>query len=131
MVARRHESALHQHLRAADLEQLLDLRPDLLAGQDVRLGIARLAVEVAENALGRTDVGVVDVAVDDVRAIRLGVQGVGTGQRAATQLVNRQLVVHGERVGVRQTSGSGPGTRARTHAVKPAPIRGSSAGQLI
>jgi hypothetical protein len=33
-------AALHQHLHAADREQLLDLAEDLLVGEDVALGIA-------------------------------------------------------------------------------------------
>jgi hypothetical protein len=67
-----HEPALHQDLRAADVEQLFDLLADLLKSQDVRTLLTRLAVEVAEDALGGADVRVVDVAVDHIRAIRLG-----------------------------------------------------------
>ena len=71
---RRVHAALHQDLVAAEGDRLLDLLVELLARQDVGVGVARLAVERAEVADRGADVGVVDVAVDVVGAVRLGVQ---------------------------------------------------------
>ena len=67
-------AALQEDLVAAQGDRLLDLLVELLARQDVGVGVAGLAVERAEVADGGADVGVVDVAVDVVGAIRLGVQ---------------------------------------------------------
>ena len=67
-------AALHQDLVAAQGDRLLDLLVQLLARQDVGVGVARLAVEGAEVADRGADVGVVDVAVDVVGAVRLRVQ---------------------------------------------------------
>ena len=58
---------------------LLDLLVEHLARQDVGVGVAGLAVEGAEVADGGADVGVVDVAVDVVGAVRLGVQPAADG----------------------------------------------------
>ena len=76
---RRVHAALHQDLIAAQGDRLLDLLVEHLARQDVGIGIAALAVEGAEVADGGADVGVVDVAVDVVGAIRLGMQPAADG----------------------------------------------------
>ena len=85
--------ALHQDLDAADRLALVDLGADLLEGQDVALGVLRPAVERAELAVGDADVGVVDVAVDDVGDDVLGVlpPALGVGQPA--QLEERGALV--------------------------------------
>ena len=49
--------------------ELLDLRRELPAREDVRLGIARRPEELAERAVGDAHVRVVDVAVDEVRGL--------------------------------------------------------------
>ena len=70
-------TALHQRARATDRDRLLDLGEDDPLRQDVALAlIAGLAVERAEVAVRDADIGVVDVAIDDVRdlaGIRLAV----------------------------------------------------------
>ena len=58
--------ALEQDLHAADRLALVDLGADLLEAQHVALVVLGPAVERAELAVGDADVGVVDVAVDDV-----------------------------------------------------------------
>ena len=68
------QAALHQDLVAAELDRLADLLEQDVAVEDVGLGVADLAVEGAEVADRGADVGVVDVAVDVVRAVRLGVE---------------------------------------------------------
>ena len=86
-------AALQQRLIAAQGDGFLDLLVEHLARQDVGVGIGALAIERAEVADGGADVGVVDVAVDVVGAIRLGMQtatdGVGGpaqgGQVAAVE----------------------------------------------
>ena len=61
------EPALQEDLDAAGVDGLLDLLAQLLARQHVGVvGVARVAEEGAEAAGGGADVGVVDVALDDV-----------------------------------------------------------------
>ena len=64
-------AALHQDLVTAEGDRLLDLFEDHVAFEDVSLGAFRPAVERAEVADRRTDVGVVDVSIDVVGAIGL------------------------------------------------------------
>ena len=59
-------AALEQDLHAADRLAFVDLGADLLEAQHVALGVPGAAVERAELAVGDADIGVVDVAVDDV-----------------------------------------------------------------
>ena len=84
---RRVHPALHEDLVAAEGDRLLDLLVELLARQDVGVGVARLAVEGAEVADGGADVRVVDVAVDVVRAVRLRVQPQRDGVRGPAEFV--------------------------------------------
>ena len=67
-------AALDQNLHTAQRAQLVDLPADLLEGEHVALGVLGAAVERAELAVGDADVGVVDVAVDDVGDGVLGVE---------------------------------------------------------
>ena len=78
-------AALHERLIAAQGDGLLDLLVELLARQDVGVGVAALAVEGAEVADGGADVGVVDVAVDVVGAIRLRMQPAADGVGGAAE----------------------------------------------
>ena len=59
--------ALHQDLHAADRHQLFDLLADLFRRQHVGIRVILVAHERAERAVDVADVGVIDVAVDDVR----------------------------------------------------------------
>src|SRR5215207_2189698 len=58
--------ALQQQLPASELDRLVDLAEDLLEAQDVAVARSNHAVERAEVTAGDTDVGVIDVAVDDI-----------------------------------------------------------------
>ena len=60
------QAALHQHAGAAQVERLLNLVEDRFLRQDVAFGVPHRAVERAEAAILGAEVGVVDVAVDDV-----------------------------------------------------------------
>ena len=66
------QAALHEHAGAAQVEGLLDLVEDGLLRQHVAFGVAHGAVEGAEAAILGAEVGVVDVAVDDVGDDALG-----------------------------------------------------------
>ena len=68
------QPALHQDLVAPQRDRLADLLEQHVAVEHVGLGVVDLAVERAEVADGRADVGVVDVAVDVVGAVRLGME---------------------------------------------------------
>ena len=85
------QAALHQDLIAAEGDRLLDLlvAAPRAAGRSLRRRFG-LAVERAEVADGGADVGVVDVAVDVVRAVRLGMQPARDGVGGAAQ--RRQVV---------------------------------------
>ena len=58
--------ALNQDLDSAKCLELVDLGPDLLEGQRVTFAMFRPASERAKPAIGYADIGVIDVAVDDV-----------------------------------------------------------------
>ncbi len=60
------ESALHQDACAAECDRFVDLLTDLIEGTHVRVGCAGTSIERAESADDVTNVGVVDVAIDDV-----------------------------------------------------------------
>ena len=78
-VERRVQAPLHQDLVAADGDRLFDLLEQHLARQHVDFVVLRRPVERAEIADGRAGVRVVDVAVDVVRAERLGMQAARDG----------------------------------------------------
>ena len=61
------EAALEEDLHSAGVDDLLQLGSKLLARQHVPFGMADGAIERAEAAARRAHVGVVHVAVDDVR----------------------------------------------------------------
>ena len=58
--------ALHENLRAAECERLLDLLVHLGERDDVGIVVLLRAVERAEFAIDVADVGVIDVAINDV-----------------------------------------------------------------
>src|SRR3569623_90011 len=60
------QAALHQHSRAAEVERFLDLLEDYFLRQNIPFGMSHGPVECAEAAILRAEVGVVDVAVDDI-----------------------------------------------------------------
>ena len=55
--------ALHQHLRAAERDGLLDFLVQLIAGDDVGINVFFRAVKRAELAIHIADIGVIDVAI--------------------------------------------------------------------
>src|SRR5262249_18622055 len=89
-------AALQKNLVAAELDGFLDLLIEDLARQNVGIGVAALAVEGTEVADGGADVRVVDVAVDVVGAIRLGMQTASDGVGRAAQGVQVAAVKQGE-----------------------------------
>ncbi len=78
----RMDASLKQHSGPAEIHRLLNFLSQLVAGQEIPLRIPRTAIERAEAALVDTDIGVVDVAVDDVgdhlRIIETPSDGVGS-----------------------------------------------------
>src|ERR1700752_426956 len=67
------QTALHQDPSAAERYRLIDLFADLLKAANVSVGCTRATVERAESANDVADVGVVDVAIDDVGDDVIGV----------------------------------------------------------
>jgi hypothetical protein len=76
------ESALHQHSGAAEFERLGDLLVDLFEIEDVAFlgsrvlyaSLGQRPVKGAEGAVLGAEVGVVDIAIDDVGDYALGVE---------------------------------------------------------
>ena len=66
-------TSLHEDLRPANCNELLDFFEDLFGGPQISLfHIAGLAVERAEFAIGVADVRVIDIAVHEERGAMLG-----------------------------------------------------------
>src|ERR1035438_5494571 len=65
--------------RASSIKTLLDFSEDGFLRQDVTLGMAHGPVEGAEGAIFRAEVGVIDVAVDDVGDYVLGMPAAADG----------------------------------------------------
>ena len=84
------QAALEQDLVAAQGDGLFDLAEQFFAAEDVALRIAGRAGKRAEAAAADADVGVVDVAIDVVGAVGLGVQPPAHGVGGAGQ--RRQVV---------------------------------------
>ena len=100
--------ALQQQLHAAQRARLFDLLEDLVEAEHVAFAVPDLAVERAEVAARHADVGVVDVAVDDVgdEAVRVlppphavGHAAEPIGRRVAIQL--QRLVCREPAAGMR------------------------------
>src|SRR5208283_2185735 len=71
------QAALHKHARAAEFDGLSNLLVDRVEVEDVALFGRRpleRTIESAEGAVFRAEVGVVNVAVDDVGDGALGMQ---------------------------------------------------------
>ena len=89
------QAALHQDAGAAQVDGFLNLVEDDFLGQDVAFGVAHGTVEGAEAAILGAEIGVVDVAVDDVAdhvfRMQLAADGVG-GHADADQVVALEQV---------------------------------------
>ena len=92
-------AALQENLSAAQGDQGFDLGGDLLIGEDITAPAAGRGAEGAESAMGTADIGVVDVAFDDIGADARTVEAVGDlggpagqiGQRTGLIKFNRLL----------------------------------------
>jgi len=60
------EATLHQATAASKLDRLRDLFEDLVEFENISFLVARFAIERTKCADGSTDVGVIDIPVDDV-----------------------------------------------------------------
>src|SRR5207248_456544 len=85
-----------ERLVAAQGDRLLDLLIDDLARQDVGVVVRGLAVEGAEVTDRGADVGVIDVAVDVVSAVGLGVEPAADGVGGPAQSSEVAAVEQGE-----------------------------------
>ena len=92
-------AALHQHLRAAERDRLLDFFVHLVERDDVGIVVLFHAVKRAELAIDVADVRVIDVAVNDVgddvvaatvEILRLGELAAAVGERA--EFFQRQMI---------------------------------------
>ena len=100
-------AALHEDLRPADVNQFLDLVEHLVILERVGVVLIAIASKGAKSALCRANVGVVDVAVDDVGADRLAVESATDGVRPPSQLVDRHLVKQPKGLGPAETELTG------------------------
>ena len=71
------QATLHEDLVAAEIDCFLDLLEQFLSIQDVAFVAFRGSVKRAEVADGGADVGVVDIPIDVVGSVVLGVKTVG------------------------------------------------------
>src|ERR1043165_6484768 len=78
-------AALHEDLRATKVEGLLNFLVDLVETDDVGVVVFFGAIEGAEFAIDVADVGVVDVAIDDVGGdfVAAAIEVAGFGELAA------------------------------------------------
>ncbi len=84
------QAALHQDAGAAQIDGLLNLVEDHVLGMHVAFLVAHGPVEGAEAAILGAEIGVVDVAVDDVadHAVRVQLAADRVGRHAdADQIV--------------------------------------------
>ena len=84
------QPSLHQDLVAPQRDRLADLLEQDVAIEHIGFGVVDLAVERAEVADGRADVGVIDVAVDVVGAEGLGMEPPAHQVGGAAQLEERR-----------------------------------------
>ena len=102
-------AALQHDLRRAEVDRLAAAAQDLLERVGPALGVLGRPVERAELAGRDADVGVVDVAVDQVRRDRRGVSEAAAagGVSGAAERVQRGLGVELERLGRRDAAAIG------------------------
>ena len=62
----RMDAALHQNSRTTESQRFFNLFIDHVIGQHVSLGVTLNAIERTESAEFFADIGVVDIAIDDV-----------------------------------------------------------------
>ena len=86
-------AALHENLCSADVDESLDLVQNLLDFKGVGIIFIAVASKGAEGALGGTDVGVVDVSIDDVGTQVIAMEVAAAGVRPASKFLNRQFVI--------------------------------------
>ena len=73
-------------LHPAQCDRLAQLLRQLIARKGVGLAVVWGSVEVAEGTTGGADVGVVDIAIDDVGHHALGMQCLPTKVRSLAQI---------------------------------------------
>ena len=84
------DAALEQDLNAAEIDGLLQLLRELVLRQRVHAAVAHGPVEIAELTGRGAGVGVVDVAVDDVRHNAVRMQRLPTQIGRAAQVEKRR-----------------------------------------
>ncbi len=107
-------AALHQDLRAAEGDRLLNLPVHFVEGDDIRVRILLRPIKGAELAIDIADIRIIDIAIDDVSddLVAAAIVGLGAGQLAAAirqraQVLQRQRI---EAQGLRRTDAvPGPG----------------------
>ena len=79
--------ALHQDLIAAKFHSFFDFLKDDVCIQNVSLSIINLSVKRTEIADGCTDVGIIDIPVDVVSAVRLWMHTLTYGISSTAEFV--------------------------------------------
>src|ERR1700683_2642644 len=112
------DAALHAHFRGAARDRLADFREYDLVGMIVRVGLPALTLEAAELASHETNIGKVNVAIDDVGHFVTYV----FGAREIGALHDRAKIVAGR--GVECEAFLGSKFLAREAALQSVPHRG-------
>ena len=82
-------AALHEDLGASECGEFGDFLMDLFFGKGVGIVVVSIATECTEGAASSADVGVVDVAVDDIGPDRFAVNLAAAGIGVSTKLWKR------------------------------------------
>ena len=88
----RMQAPLEQNLISTQSHGLANLLQQDLAIKHVSVSVVDFSVKGAEVADRRADIGVVDVAVDIVRAVRLGMESPANGLRRLAKFQQARLV---------------------------------------
>ena len=111
------EAALEEHAAAAVVLEFLELGGQLVPAQDVAAFGPGRPVKGAEAAAGDADVGVIDVAVDDVGDPGLGVEPtahpVGRGPQGQQVQVPEPVGCFPVEAAAGKSRGQGPGARGQ------------------
>jgi len=92
-------AALHQNAGPAQGKGFLDLLEQVFPRVEIAFGVARIAIERAERTAGDTNIGVVDVSIDDVSDDRVGMEPAPHAVGGERQIQELGILQKRERLG--------------------------------
>ena len=91
------QAALKENLRAAQIDQGLNLLVHFVLAKGVGLGVVGLSLKGAKGAIGLTNIGIIDIAFDHISANSAGMQGLGSLFAHLEQIVRTAALVEFQR----------------------------------